>query len=169
MSANTIQQADQSLRAVTPFVWCMFWGLFELVPFDLAGAARVMPAFLLISAYFWTVNRPDLMPSIALFALGVIHDLWSGGPFGLTPLVLILMRAFVISQRRLLARRLFVISWWGFMIVALGFGILGWSLASFHNDGLLDPTATIFQILLSIALYPLLARLMAGFQRRVLD
>ncbi|MEX1148247.1 MAG: rod shape-determining protein MreD [Sphingomonadales bacterium] len=169
MISQSLEQIDQSIRAATPFLWCLFWGLVELLPFNIVILSPVTPALLLISAYFWTISRPDLMPPLLLFLLGVIHDLWSGGPFGLTPLTLILMHGFVVSQRRLLSRRLFVISWVGFVIVAAGFGVVGWTLASFHNDGFLNPVPTAFQILLSIALYPVMARLMAGFQRRILD
>ncbi|RMF11338.1 MAG: hypothetical protein D6763_03290 [Alphaproteobacteria bacterium] len=169
MTPTTFEQIDQTLRSATPFSWCLVWSLLELVPYELSGLAQVMPNLLLMSAFFWTVNRPDLMPSLALFALGTVHDLWTGGPLGLMPLTLILMRAFVISQRRILARRMFVISWWGFVIVATVFGLMSWALASFQADRLFDPTPVAFQALLTIALYPLLARLMAKFQRRILD
>lgn len=169
MKPSRYEQLEQGLRAATPFIWCLVWSLLELVPFGLTGLAEVMPSFLLMSAFFWTVSRPDLLPSLALFVLGMIHDLWSGGPFGLTPLTLVLMRVFVISQHRILSRRLFVISWWGFVIVAIGYGALNWALASMQNDRILDPTVVALQSFLAIALYPLVARLMAGFQHRMLD
>lgn len=169
MTPTRFEQLDQTLRSATPFVWCLFWSLLELVPFKLSGFALVMPNLLLVSAFFWTVNRPDLMPSLALFALGAVHDLWAGGPVGLTPLALIVMRAFVISQQRILAGRMFVISWWGFVIVATAYGMMSWALASLQGDALRDPTPIAFQALLTIALYPLMARLMARFQRRILD
>ncbi len=169
MTRTWFAQLDQSVRAAAPFVWCLVWNLVEMVPLDLSGLSLVMPNLLLASAFFWTVNRPDLLPSLALFILGTVHDLWVGGPLGLTPLALILMRAFVVSQQRILARRLFVISWWGFVIVATVFGLLSWALASLQTSQLLDPTAVAFQALLTVAIYPVLARLMAGFQRRLLD
>ena len=166
---NRLQQLDQGFRAAVPFIWCLFWSLLEQIPLDLPGLPFVMPNLLLASVFFWSVNRPDLLPFLALFILGTVHDLWVGGPFGLTPLALILMRLFVISQQRILAQRLFVISWWGFVIVAILFGALTWTLSSLQSDRLLDPTVLAFQAFLTIAIYPMVARLMAQFQRRMLD
>ena len=166
---NRLQQLDQGFRAAAPFIWCLFWSLLEQIPLGLPGLPAVMPNLLLASVFFWSVNRPDLLPMLALFILGTMHDIWVGGPFGLTPLALILMRLFVISQQRILAQRLFVISWWGFVIVAILFGALNWALSSLQSDRLLDPTVLAFQAFLTIAIYPIVARLMASFQRRMLD
>lgn len=166
---NRLEQLDQGFRAAAPFIWCLFWSLLEQIPLGLPGLSSVMPNLLLASAFFWSVNRPDLLPFIALFILGTVHDLWVGGPLGLTPLALILMRVFVLSQQRILAQRLFVISWWGFVIVAILFEALNWTLSSLQSDRLLDPTVLAFQAFLTIAVYPVVARLMASFQRRMLD
>ena len=56
--------------------------------------------------YFWTVHRPDLLPPLALFVLGVpARRRRRACPLGVTSLALLLARALLLSGQRWLARQ----------------------------------------------------------------
>ena len=90
----------------------------SLVPLPIAGYRMVAPAVVLISVYHWTVYRPDLLPPIVVFSIGIAQDLLTGGPFGTGPLTLLLVHLVVSSQRRFLLGKAFPIVWWGFGLIA---------------------------------------------------
>jgi rod shape-determining protein MreD len=42
----------------------------SVLPVKIPGYAALTPAITLMAAYHWTIYRPDLLPRIALFAVG---------------------------------------------------------------------------------------------------
>ena len=65
------------------------------------GYAALAPAFTLMAVYHWTIYRPDLLPPIGLFAIGLAQDLLTGAPIGVGALMLLLARGAVLRYRRL--------------------------------------------------------------------
>ena len=53
----------------------------------------------IISVYYWSISRPDLLPLYSVFILGLIEDALVGGPFGIQAIVLVLV-AYTISTQR---------------------------------------------------------------------
>lgn len=161
--------AEVTLRSLTPFFWCVLLTLFSFVPLGLPHADLLMPNLLLAAAFYWMINRPQLMPNSVLFLLGLLYDLLNGGLLGLMSLTLVLAARFIDDQRRIFTGRLFVVSWWGFVIVAVGYGAANWAVVSVLTRGTIDPTTTAVQTLMTVAAYPLVALGLGRFQRRVLD
>lgn len=169
MSSSIITPIDSSLRALSPFLWCLFLILLQVVPFGLPHAIAIMPNLLLAGAFYWTVNRSSSMPALALFVLGLLYDLLHAGPVGLMPLTLLAVAKFAASQRRIFSGRLFVLSWWGFITVACGYGAASWLFNSLFLSRWLDPTPIAMQTLMTVAVYPIIAYGLGRFQRWVLD
>ncbi|MDA5193479.1 rod shape-determining protein MreD [Govanella unica] len=160
---------ELTLRGITPFLWCLGLGLLTFVPLGIAYGDLLMPNLLLAAAFYWMINRPQLMPNSVLFLLGLMYDLLNGGLIGCMSLALIAAARFTNSQRRIFTGRMFVVSWWGFVIVAVGYGAVNWAIVSMLTRGSIDPTTTAVQTLMTVAAYPLVALGLGRFQRRVLD
>jgi rod shape-determining protein MreD len=140
----------------------------QLAPVPLPGYAELTPAFALMTLYHWTIYRPDLLPPVALFAVGVGCDLLSGDLPGVTPLLFLLSRAAVLSCRRLFANRGFPVVWAGFAVLssAAMFGLWGldsllaWRPASLSTNG--------FRAALTVSLFPIASTVLGRSQQALL-
>src|SRR5258708_2092944 len=79
----------------------------SVLPLHVPDYAAVAPLLALAGVYYWTIYRPELLPPFAVFIVGLVFDLLSGAPLGVTPLLLLLARTLVLSQRRYFVNRLF--------------------------------------------------------------
>jgi rod shape-determining protein MreD len=127
------------------------------LPLQLPYFAAPAPMFSVIAVFYWSTYRPDLMPAPLAFALGLVHDVLSGGPIGLMALVLTLVHAFCINQRRILVGKSFVLGWVGFAFVAGGAAAVAWAATVALHMRLVDPSPALVQLIASMAIYPVLA------------
>jgi rod shape-determining protein MreD len=167
MKPGVLYYVDTGFRAVTPVVLAFLMLVISRLPFGIEGLETAMPLLTLIACYYWTIYRPNLMPSIALFFLGVLQDLVTGGPLGLMALVLLLVHWLVDAQRRVFLGKSFVVGWWGFGLIALGAEVVIWVLASIYYDQLLVVRPFAFQFMLTVAIYPCFAWLFSLVQRAI--
>jgi rod shape-determining protein MreD len=147
------------LRSVLPGVQCLLLLLLSVLPTGIPYFSVVMPMLVLIGVYYWSLYRPDLMPMPLVFVFGVLLDILSGGPLGLMALLLLLVHGICVSQRQVLANKSFYVGWFGFTVVAIGVNLVGWIVACAFFLALLSPVPVIVQTIVTIAVYPLFARL----------
>ena len=167
MKPGVLHYVDTGFRVVTPVVLAFLMLVISRLPFGIEGLESAMPLLTLIACYYWTIYRPNLMPSIALFFLGLLQDLVTGGPLGLMALVLLLVHWVVDAQRRVFLGKSFVVGWWGFGLIALGAEGVIWMLASIYYDQLLVVRPFAFQFMLTVAIYPCFAWLFSLVQRAI--
>ena len=150
-----------------PFISCIFCILLTMVPFGLSTGYLAPPSFALVAIYIWILVRPGLMPPIAVFALGILQDLFWGGPVGLWGAVFLMVWVFTVSQRQFLDGRDFGVVWGVFGVVAIGSGILAWIIASVFYSAAMPIIPILSQTILSFAVYPLFAKTVPFFIRRI--
>lgn len=155
--------ADISLRArwLAP-VTIMAGSLITILP--TIASIPFLPPFGLMLLLAWRMRRPDVFRSWTPVPLGLFDDLYSGQPLGSAMLLWTL--AFLVMDA--LDARMFWRDFWQDWVVASG--VLGACLIagrllatplSAHVD-----TALLIQIGVTIALYPLAARLTAWLDPR---
>ncbi len=151
-----------------PVLTTLFATLVALLPVPLSGYATLTPAFSLMAIYHWTIYRPDLLPPIALFGIGVADDLLSGGPLGVTALLFLLSRGAVLRCRRWFVNRTFPFVWAGFAVLT-GSAMAGlWTLHSLLAWQLFGFSDSIFRAALTIALFPISSFVLGRAQRALL-
>src|SRR5215472_5520395 len=108
-SASTAgpQPDDNPIARLLPIATTLLAAVTSIQPVHVPGYAALTPIFTLMAVYHWTIYRPDLLPPLALFLVGITQDLLAGAPPGVTALVLLLTRAVVLRYRRHLVGRLF--------------------------------------------------------------
>lgn len=139
-----------------------------MVHLRLPGFSPIVPSFGLIAVYYWAIHRPGLMPSWAVFLIGLIQDLLGGGPLGVTVMVLLLMCAVIAAQRRFLVTGSFVLVWAVFLPMAAAVFTVSWLLHGLLMGTLSDVRPAVFQYLTTVAVYPCCAWLFARAQRALL-
>ena len=103
VSAPFWYRLDQFARQLFPFALTIATLLASLVPLRLPAYSLVTPSFMAIAVYFWTLYRPDLMPRSAVFFIGLLQDLLTGGMLGASAIVLLALAVATSSQRRFLS------------------------------------------------------------------
>ena len=156
------------MASLLPVATTILAMLVSIQPIQITGYAAVTPAFTLMAVYHWTMYRPDLLPALALFVIGTAQDLLSGELLGMTALILLISRAFLLSQRRHFVNRPFPFVWAGLSLLTGGAMLLLWSLHSLLAAELLDFRSTMFRTVLTISFYPVASFLLGRSQRALL-
>ena len=115
-----LRRLDARLRLLVPFLLALCAALIDVLPLHGLGAWGLSPFSLLCVVYFWSLYRPDLFGPVATFASGIVYDALAGLPLGLSALVLLLARQFVVAQRRFFVARSFLVVWICFLLLAPG-------------------------------------------------
>lgn len=156
MKESSWHSVDVAARNATPSLLTLALAILGQLPFSLPGQAAVTPYFVLMAVYYWGLHRPDLLPGLVVFLMGLLQDALGGEPFGVNAFVLVTAYWFVVSQQRFFKGKHFVVVWWGFAIAALMAALLRWLLISLLMGAFLAPWALAFEYLLTVALYPVL-------------
>src|SRR5512143_2397270 len=151
-----------------PFASTLAMLVFGAVPLHIPAFASVAPSVSLIAVFYWSLYRPDLMPAWAAFVLGVVQDIFVGLPLGVGACVLIAVHAAVSTQRRFFVGKSFGIVWLGFAVIASAGLAFTWLLTCIYHGAVLSPNAMLFQVLITIGVFPLLTRLLLRCQVVVL-
>jgi rod shape-determining protein MreD len=150
----TLARSVVFLRAVVPVGTLVLAVALTAVPYGIPFLGPVTPFFALIAIFYWSIHRPEQIPAVAIFMVGVLQDLITGGPPGSIALLLLLVHALAVSQQRILLGQSYLVEWAGFALVALGAAAVGWLLACVYNTALILPWHFLVQALLTVALYP---------------
>lgn len=161
MTSLWLYRLDARLRAFVPLATALLAVLADVLPLFHVGPASVTPLATLCVVFFWCLYRPDLFGAGAVFATGLAHDALVGLPLGLTSLVLLLVRYVVVVQQRFFVARSFPVIWCCFVLLALATMALRWALSCLWWGRLFALEPLVFELLLTLALYPLATLLLA--------
>lgn len=165
MKGTVWQRLDLVARNLTPLLISVCLVVVSVVPLRLPEVSFVMPTLALMSVYYWGLHRADLLPAPAIFVIGVLQDILSGGPIGVNAIIFLAAYGVCASQARFFYGKSFLVVWWGFMVIAGGALIAEWALTCVLAERFVSPRPVYFRYLMTIALYPAVAWLFARMQR----
>lgn len=168
MKPTFLQRLDVIVRSMTPFLLTLAFVVLAQVPLHIPGFAQVAPILPLMAVYHWTIYRPDLLPSVAAFFAGLLHDALSGMPFGVSASVFVIVHMVVMSQQVFFQGKSFPVIWLGFSLVASGAMVLTWLLNALFFAVISSVEAAFVQYLVTVGSFPVLAWLLTRWQRSIL-
>ncbi|MDO9127806.1 MAG: hypothetical protein Q7U42_13145, partial [Parvibaculum sp.] len=112
---------------------------------------------------------PEMFPPLAVFAVGLIFDLLSGGAIGLWAFVYVVTYAVVISQRMLVVNAPFSVFWVGFLFAAAFAGAFAWAIISIIHGMFVPPGSVARHMAVTVAVFPIFVMLFGRIQTRVLQ
>ena len=157
MTPTIVYQIDRFLRGSMPFVLTLLLALLSVVPTGISGFAIVTPAIISISVFYWSIHRPYLMSAPVVFLIGVFSDFLTGAPLGLTSLMLLAVHGIALSQRRVFLGKAFLLTWWGYLLVAFAISVVSWLVTSLYSLTLVPLTAIMTQFALTLFVFPFCA------------
>jgi rod shape-determining protein MreD len=155
------------MMSLLPVATTLLAMVLSIEPLRIGGLGKVMPDFALMAAYYWAIFRPDLLPSLALFVIGMLQDLLCGGVPGLTALLLLLCRATLSVWGYPFLARPFPFLWAGFALMTGAAMLFLWSMNCLLAGELLDLRSPSLCAVVTISLFPI-AGFLLGKSRRAL-
>jgi len=128
------------------------------VPWALPVAAGfVLPLQLIIFVFALSLQRKYELPTLTVFAAGLLMDVLTAGPLGYWAIIFLITH----TLARFLARRTMPISflmlWVAFAATAATASITGWALASLYFVRLIDWQPMLIVATAAVALFPLIS------------
>jgi rod shape-determining protein MreD len=167
--ATLRRRLDIAARHAFPAGCTVVLMLLTGAPLGIADQAALLPAVTLAGVYFWSLHRPSAMPPPVVFVIGLLFDLLGYLPLGVGVLSLLIVHGVALRWRSSLTGRGFLRAWLAFAGVAVGAALLGWALTALLSFHLLPVGPAVFQAVLTVALYPALAVVLAGAHRTIAD
>jgi len=162
------QMLDEWARKLAPFVFTVVLALLAVLRVPAPGFVDIAPMLPVIAVFYWSLYRPELLPPVAVFTIGILVDSLSGTPLGVNALLLLAVCAFVRSQRQLLEPKGFILHWFAFLIVVAMFESLRWALMSLLGGSFLALGPPAYMAGLAVALYPFFSWLLLRVHRAFL-
>jgi rod shape-determining protein MreD len=158
-------------RGLQPWAWIgvpMLQVIAAIILFGLPlrafGLQLPQPIFPMALAFAWAVIRPSILAPFAILILGLILDVYWGGPLGLWALCLLIAYGVALSGRSMMAgqNRAILWAWYGLTTAtAMVAGYLFVMLDSRSSPGI---APMLWQFVATIVLYPFAQRLIDLFE-----
>ena len=161
------QRLHEFASNLTPFTVSLLLIMLSVVPIHVPAIGSVAPNLGLIAVFYWTIYRPDLMPAIAVLPLGLWQDLLNGAPIGLNGLTLLIVYGVIVFQRVFFRGKSFLVVWWAFGLTAAFAAVVFWLAVIAWHLRYVDPTPLIFQVVLTLTVFPFLYWLLSRVQRSI--
>ncbi len=153
---------EELLRGALPFLSVMLLVGIDLAPVPSAAPTSLSPLLCLCGIFYWTIHRPDLFGNALVLCATIVLDATAGLPLGLTGAALFATRLLLIAPPRFFAGRTFLVIWACFSLAVTVLLTLRWLLASLYFQHLFAFRPVAFELLLTIAAYPLASLVLAA-------
>lgn len=163
------QQLDGAARSAFPVTTAAIMLLLLSAPLGLPGQPQLQAAVALSCVFFWSVYRPSMMTPPSIFALGLLTDLLSLSPIGVSVLTLLTAHGVALRFRRALFDQGFLVVWLAFLAVAAGAAALNWLLSCLLTFRLLPAGPALLLFGVTAGFYPALAALFTRSQRELAE
>lgn len=142
--------------------------LLNVVNFSLPHTGDFKPFFLLMAVYYWSVYRPTVIPVAYTFALGVLLDLLTHMPPGMSALILLAVQHIVRKSRLFLMGQSYITVWLGYAVTAVFYAAAFWFFVTVWKLSFPPPVVTkqvMIAVGFSILLFPLASLLLRSTHR----
>ncbi len=144
------------LISCLPMGITVFLALLYVVPKHVGGLSAVMPLVHLVPVFIWSVMHPRDMRLVFVVAIGLLVDVATSQPLGVSGLVYAMFLFLARSQRKYIHREGFAGMWGYFALLLLVLQVMLWALSSFFHMRGMPLGAALWQWAFSVFLYPLL-------------
>lgn len=156
------KSVERAARLSVPHVMLFLMTALSMAAVPVPGAGIVKPFFVLMHVYYWSVNRPRLVPPALCFFTGLAMDILSGGALGVNAIILVAAQWTTQAQRRFLTAQPFITLWAVFGLIALAAGGAQWALTGLAGMNWPPPAPGIVSVAATFFLFPFAALLLGA-------
>lgn len=128
--------------------------LLSFVPYHLHGTESFFPQLDWMLLYYWSICAPMLLSNVFVFGIGILRDLLTGTPLGISSLTNIILRGMAMHKGQDL-KGSFLLLWIGFAILSAILTFLQWVFFCLLAHHWLSPVTVLLQYGVTACLYPL--------------
>ena len=166
-SAQFRQRIERGFQVTVPSLITCFLALLTVIPYGIPELNRAMPLFPLIAIFFWSIHCPTLYPIIFSFFLGLFQDSLGGTPIGFSSAIYLAMHALVGYQHTFFHDKNFLVLWCAFSVLSGLIMLLSYIILGIFHLALLPVMPILMQLIVTIAIYPLVTRFLQGVMRHI--
>ena len=155
------------LSAIIPVGLGILGVMIANFPVSFLGGLVQPPLLVLMPLYYWAIVRPDLMSPFWIFALGVLQDLFSGGPPGVWAASFLATYALIDNQRDILASLSGVGAIVGFAVCAMLACGCAYVIVALYYWHLPPLAPTMAEVAVTVFLYVFAVFLLGGIHHRL--
>ncbi len=148
------ERIDLGLRLMVPYSLLFLLLIFNVIALPILPSTTMKLPLILMGVYYWAIYRPTLISVWLAFLAGAALDFMMGVPLGLNALVLVVVRWFVVDQRRFLFAQSFIIIWLGFLLISLAAAVLQWLSFGLVNGTWVTLDSQFWTLLVSNGIFP---------------
>ena len=164
MSNELSENIFNYLQRILPLFSSLLLLFLSYVPLDFLLFSNIRPAVGIICVYFWMIHRPDLFNLLSVYILALIDDIISNVPCGTNIFVLLVVYVILSNVLRFLMGKPFIVTWYGFAIIALITFFAKWLMLSIYYGQFLPFLIVCFSYLVTVVSYPFVSLILAFVQ-----
>jgi len=157
----------QAAAAAIPALVALAGAILMALPVRLAGGAVPTPAIPILVIFYFAIRNPALLRSPAIFVVGLVQDLLTGGPLGVWALSYLAALYAVRDQREFFLGRDRAMMWLGAALASTVSGLTLWAMSSILSAQFAPPGPVAYQMAITALLYPLAALAFGAIERRL--
>jgi rod shape-determining protein MreD len=151
----SIKRLELLLWLVTPAVITFLMFILCAIPKYVWGINYIMPVLPLIPVFYWGREQTPEITYWFVFIIGLLTDVVSGLPLGMSALLYILFLLILHKQAKYMHKEGFAIVWGYFILLLAIISMIEWVLMSFSANQTHAIPAAILQLLITASCYPL--------------
>ncbi len=163
----SIKRLELLLWLVTPAIITFLLFILCAIPKYVWGINYIMPVLPLIPIFYWGRLQAAEMPYWLAFITGLLMDVVSGLPLGLSAFLYILFLVMLHNQSKYIHKEGFAITWGYFTLLLAIISVFEWAIMSFSGNQLHAIPAAVIQWLITASLYPLFHKLFDSISERI--
>ncbi len=145
-------------KGIVPSLVLFFAVVVAAVPWALPSRASfILPLLLIIFVFVLTLRRQRELPSLSVFAAGLLMDILTAGPLGYWAIIFLLTHTLASLYAKRDAKPGFGMLWLVFGATAVAASVSGWALASLYFVRLIDWQPMLIGGVVAVVLFPLVA------------
>ena len=168
MSDELSENIMTYLQRLLPLLSSLLLLFLSYVPMDFLLFGDIRPAMAIVCVYFWMIHRPDIFNLLSVYFLGLVDDIISNVPFGTNIFTLLVLYLLISNLSRFLSGKPFIITWYGFAIIALVVLFTKWLVLSIYYAQFLPLSIVGFSFMVTAAAYPFISLILAFVQNSLI-
>jgi rod shape-determining protein MreD len=156
-------------RKIVPLGAILLLVIFSALPHGLSSVPDVFPMLTLSAIFYWTIYRPDFVPPMGIFFIGLIQDIFLGTTIGLMTVVFLSLYGIALTQRKFFIGKTFYVTWLGFTLISAVTFISIWILSGLLSGSYAVSIAPLVQYVLTVLSFPVVTWCFVRIQRYLVD
>lgn len=148
------EKAEFAVRFTVVYALIVFLWIVDMISLNISNFQDVKPSFMLMAIFYWSIYRPTLIPSWAVFLMGLILDLVSGLPVGLNACLFVVIQRILIDQRLTFAGQAFVTVFFGYISVSAFYYGVQWLIFGLIHNYFVGLELMLGKIIMALVFFP---------------